>query len=94
VKREEAIELVIGLLSAGRRGDTAALSAFYADDAVIVSPLFGEVRGFQAIAATWRTLFTSGPNSTAEISHILVDGDRVAVLSAISTSDRGWFGQS
>ena len=92
MKREEAIELVIGLLSAGRRGDIAALSAFYADDAVIVSPLFGEVRGVQAIGSTWRTLFTSAPNSTAEISHVLVDGDRVAVLSAISTSDRGWFG--
>jgi len=56
VKREEAIELVIGLLSAGRRGDTAALSAFYADDAVIVAFTLRSVTrraGSEAIERHW-----------------------------------------
>jgi predicted ester cyclase len=93
VKREEAIEFVIGLLSAARRGDIARLCEYYADDAVIVSPLFGEIHGIQAIGATWHTLFTTAPDFKAEISHILVDGDRIAVLSQIATTDRGgWFG--
>jgi serine phosphatase RsbU (regulator of sigma subunit)/limonene-1,2-epoxide hydrolase len=93
VKREDAIQLVKDLLSAAYRGDIPRLTQFYADDAVVVSPMFGEVRGADAIATTWRTLFTTAADFSAEISHILVDGDRIAVLSTISTIDRiGWFG--
>src|SRR5262249_33094110 len=61
----------------------------------MVSPLFGEVRGIDAIRATWKTLVRTAADFSAEISHILVDGDRIAVLSTIATTDRiGWFGQT
>ena len=91
--RDAAIALIQELLGAARRGDAGTLARLYAPDGVVISPLFGEVRGADAIAATWQTLFTTAPDFSAEISHVLADGDRVAVLSSVSTTDRGgWFG--
>jgi phosphoserine phosphatase RsbU/P len=56
--------------------------------------MFGEVRGADAIAATWATLFSTFDDFSTEISHVLVDGDRVAVLSTVGATDRvGWKGR-
>jgi sigma-B regulation protein RsbU (phosphoserine phosphatase) len=56
--------------------------------------VFGEVRGRTRIAATWETLFSTFADVAVEISDVLVDGDRVAVLSTVTTTDRmGWFGR-
>ena len=91
--REEALEMVQQLKEAGGRRDLAPLMALYADDAVALSPVFGEVKGRTRIAATWETLFSTFSDIRIEISDILIDGDRVAVLSTIRTTDRlGWFG--
>jgi sigma-B regulation protein RsbU (phosphoserine phosphatase) len=55
--------------------------------------MFGEVRGSRAVAETWRTLFTLAPDLKNEVSHVLVDGDRIAVLTEFATTDtKGWFG--
>jgi len=91
--RGEALEMVQQLKEAGGRRDLAPLMALYADDAVALSPVFGEVKGRTRIAATWETLFSTFSDIRIEISDILIDGDRVAVLSTIRTTDRlGWFG--
>ena len=91
--REETLLLVNELLAAARRGDTGRMARLYADDAVALSPMFGEVRGGAAIAQTWRSLLDTFADFTPEISHVLVDGDRVAVLAAVKATDRaGWFG--
>lgn len=93
VQRDDAIALVRELLTAARRHDTARLLELYADDAVVVSPMFGEVRGGVAVAATWRTLFTNLPDFKADIGHVLVDGDRIAVLGEVEATDSiGWSG--
>ena len=66
---------------------------FYADDAVAISPVFGEVKGREAIAATFKTMFSTLSDVRFEISDVLVDGDRIAMLGIVKTSDRtGWFG--
>src|SRR4051812_43228628 len=78
--------------AAGRR-DVAAVTACYADDAVAVSPLFGTISGAANIGANWATLFRTFTDLTAAVSNILVDGDRVAVMAQVTTSDReGIFG--
>jgi sigma-B regulation protein RsbU (phosphoserine phosphatase) len=92
--RDEVSALVQDLLSAARRGDLARVRSIYADDAVAISPMFGEVRGGDAIAETWATLFSTFDDFSTEISHVLVDGDRVAVLSTVGATDRfGWRGR-
>ena len=94
VSREESVALVERLLGAAERRDVSTVSSMYAEDAVAVSPVFGEVRGRAAIAATWETLFRTLTDVTLVVSDILVDGDRVAVLSTLTTSDAiGWFGR-
>jgi ketosteroid isomerase-like protein len=93
MSREEARALVRQLLDAASRRDLSELMALYAADAVAVSPVFGEVRGRANIAATWQTLFRTFADLTVTVSDVLVDADRIAVLSTIKTTDRiGWFG--
>jgi serine phosphatase RsbU (regulator of sigma subunit) len=94
MEREAAVALVRELLSAARRDDSVRLAALYADDAVAISPMFGEIRGNRAIAESWHQLAVGLPDFSAEISHVLVDGDRVAVLSSVAATDRlGWLGR-
>lgn len=90
--RDEALALVQRLLNGARRGDLETVRDCYAEDAVAISPAFGHVRGRDAILGTWARLFSS-TDVAVDISTILVDGNRVAVLGAITTSDlAGWFG--
>jgi sigma-B regulation protein RsbU (phosphoserine phosphatase) len=67
--------------------DLPALMACYDADAVAVSPVFGEIRGVTPIAATWERLFTSFAHTSIQIADTLVDGDKLAVLSTLTTSD-------
>jgi ketosteroid isomerase-like protein len=91
--REQALTLVQRLMDTAQRRDVAQLVECYAEHAVAVSPVFGEVRGRAAIADTWQRLFATFADFAVEITDILVDGHRIAVLSAIETMDRlGWFG--
>jgi predicted ester cyclase len=93
MSRDQALAFVRELIAVAGRHDLARLATFYASDAVAVSPVFGTVVGRDAIAATWARLFALFPQVAIEISDVLIDGNRVAVLSALSTTDRsGWFG--
>src|SRR5262245_1299864 len=94
VSREDALALVRRLLIAARAKDLATLGDCYADDAIAESPAFGVVRGRDNIVGTWATLFSSFSDVVVDISTLLVDGDRVAVLSTLTTSSLpSWFGQ-
>jgi len=91
--RAKALALIQGLLFAAAHHDARKVLECYAPDAVASSPMFGEVRGREAIVATWTTLFTTFSDLTIQNMDFLVDGDRVAVLGLINTTDRnGWFG--
>jgi len=93
--REQVLRLVRDLLGAVRRGDLDRMRTLYAHDAVLVSPMFGEIHGAAAIAATWATLTKTFDDFSTSITHELVDGNRVAILSEINATDRvGWFGRA
>src|SRR5437899_7956248 len=93
MSHERAPALVRQLLDAAHSRDVDRLMETYVDDAVASSPVFGEVRGRAAIAATWQRLFSTFSEINVDVSNVLVDGDRIAVLSTITTTDRvGWFG--
>jgi len=73
--------------------DLPRLMSHYAAEAVAVSPVFGEVRGRAAIAATWERLFSTFTDIQYSVSDLLVDGNRIAVLGSVTVTDRvGWFG--
>ena len=92
--RDSAVSLVRELLEAARRRDLSRIAELYAEGAVALSPLFGSVTGRDAIVATWQTLFSTFTDTSVTISDMLVDGDRVAVLSTLTTTDRiGLFGR-
>src|SRR5262245_21771242 len=93
MQREDAVALVRRLVEAGVRRDVQGLMELYAEDAVAISPVFGEVRGRANIVATWEKLFRTVADISLEVSDVLVDGDRIGILSTIRATDRaGWFG--
>ncbi|HEY7288068.1 MAG TPA: SpoIIE family protein phosphatase [Vicinamibacterales bacterium] len=94
MSREAALALVRRLLTAARRRDLADVRECYAEDAVAESPAFGEIHGRDLIVNSWGTLFSSFSDISVDISTVLVDGDRVAVLGTLTTSDLPiWFGR-
>ena len=93
--REAILALARELLDGARRHDISGMMELYAEDAVAISPVFGEMKGRAAIAATWETLFSTAAEFSVEISHLLVDRDRIAVLGSVEAIDRvGWFGRA
>ncbi|HET6960227.1 MAG TPA: SpoIIE family protein phosphatase [Vicinamibacterales bacterium] len=91
--RDDMLALVRRLLFAASGRNAQQVLECYAPDAVASSPMFGEVRGREAIVNTWSTLFSTFSDLTIQNMDFLVDGDRVAVLGLINTTDRnGWFG--
>jgi steroid delta-isomerase-like uncharacterized protein len=93
--REYALALVRQFVEAGRQRDLPRLTALYAEDAVAVSPVFGEVRGREAIRESFERMFATMADVTVEIMDVLVDDNRVAVIGLITSTDqRGWFGQA
>ncbi len=93
LSRPLAIALVMRLVDAAARRDLSEVMCCYADNAVAVSPVFGEVRGRTAIATTWGTTFSTLYEPDIGVQDVLVDGNRIAVLSTVKTTDRmGWFG--
>src|ERR1700745_2814365 len=92
--RKDALELAQRLADAVNLHDTSRLLALYANDAVTVSPVAGEVRGIAAIASWWERIFSLFPDWHVEISEVLVDGQRLAFFGNVGAMDRnGWFGQ-
>lgn len=67
------------------RRDVAALAALYADDAVLDSPMFNQVRGRQAIADSFVQLFQLFPDYTIRLTEALfLSGDqRVAEFCTV-----------
>jgi steroid delta-isomerase-like uncharacterized protein len=53
------------------RHDVASLMAFYAEHAVVTSPMFHTVQGSQAIEEAFRTLFTMWPDYQIEVNDAL-----------------------
>ena len=93
-KRERTLAAPAALLAAARSRDVAAVAACYAEDAIAISPMFGEAHGRDAIAATWQTLFSTFVDVTVNVADTMVDENRVAVFAALSTVDKyGWFGR-
>ena len=75
-------EQIVGILNAMNRAwnsrDPVALAAAHADDGIVYSPIFGEVRGKAAIEKAYRDLFVAFADWTFEPTELIVDGLRAA----------------
>ena len=60
--------------------DSAALAETHAPDGVVHSPMFGELYGRDAIAASYDKLFHTFPDWTFGDQPLVIDGDRVVQL--------------
>ncbi|HEV2298834.1 MAG TPA: SpoIIE family protein phosphatase [Candidatus Acidoferrales bacterium] len=91
--REEALAFARLLENAVNTHDVATLVSLYADDAVLISPVFHQVNGRAAIARNWEVIFSTYPDWSVRVADVLVDGNRLAMMgTATATDHQGWFG--
>jgi steroid delta-isomerase-like uncharacterized protein len=76
--RDEITVLLTERERAFRDSDPDRVSAVYADDAVLVSPLFGTVTGRDAISASHHQLFKVFKDMVIKTEPPIIEGDRGA----------------
>jgi steroid delta-isomerase-like uncharacterized protein len=79
--REEILDLCAKWKDALARRDLDALAEFYADDAVVESPLAGTMNGRESIAQAHGAILASFPDLTHTFEAPIVDGDRAALVA-------------
>lgn len=89
--RQEIVKFFDGQKEAWLTRDAIALGAFHAEQGTIESPMFGPRQGRQAIADTYRALFTTFPDWDFRGEELLIDGDRVAQPFSATATHVGTF---
>ena len=90
--REETVAFFDRRQAATARHDVAALGDLYADDCVLESPLAGgTVTGRAVVEQVSRKWFTAFPDVVTQPEELLVDGDRVVLISTLAGTDTGGF---
>jgi len=83
-------EVVNKLVSAIERGDAAALTELFADDAVLRHPLSPEpIAGKAAIAASEQALFDAFSDVDVEVVRVVGEADDVAIEVVIGATNTG-----
>lgn len=88
--RHDVRELLQRHHEAINRHDGAALEAIYADDAVLVSPMFDTVRGSRAIRESFERLFAIFPDYTIVMQDelFIAEGNRAAQFGTVTATQR------
>jgi len=89
--REKIVELFAARQARWNARDAVGLSRDYADDAVVESPMFGELRGREKIGDSYQVLFRTFPDWQFTAGTPLVDGDRVALPFSATATHVGEF---
>jgi len=93
--RDETLTPIRAWWEGVRDGDVQRIVETYAEDAVSISPMFGEARGREAIGRMMKQLVAAFGPAGPSRSKVLVDGNQVAVLTSVTTIDRtGLFGRA
>jgi steroid delta-isomerase-like uncharacterized protein len=74
-----------------KRRDAEALARGYAENADVVSPMFGSLHGRTAIGDSYRSVFKIFPDWDLRIEDLLIDEDRVAQVFAVTATHVGEF---
>jgi serine phosphatase RsbU (regulator of sigma subunit) len=93
--RDEADDLLRRYHDALNGHDVDALMSFYAEDIVVVSPMFSTVRGRAAVRQSFESLFRLAPDYRVQSEDSLFEGNRLAEIStATATHSDRLFGLS
>jgi steroid delta-isomerase-like uncharacterized protein len=76
---------------AWKNRDANALCRNYAEDGVIVSPMFARVEGRQQICGSYNALFTSFPDWQIRLEPPIASGCRVALYFSVAATHLGEF---
>jgi steroid delta-isomerase-like uncharacterized protein len=91
--REQIAALMSSMHRAWKDRDAAGLAAAHAEDSIVNSPMFGEVRGRADIERSYRDLFRAFADWTFEPQDLLIDGARaVQIFGVTATHTSEMFG--
>ena len=89
--RDEILALLARRNAAWAARDLAALAATHAEQCVVASPIGGVLEGRAEIERVYRLWFAAFPDIVMHQDHVLVDGDRAAVIARMSGTHAGDF---
>ena len=93
MSREQIVTLTQVMQRAWNARDPVALAALYADDALVHSPMFGEVHGRAEIERSYREMFRGFADWNFEGQDLIIDGTRaVQTFVATATHSSDLFG--
>jgi stage II sporulation SpoE-like protein/SnoaL-like protein len=84
--RDEGTAFVNRMLQLMNEHDEATLASLYTEDALVVSPTFGQIMGREAIEKSYRRIFNEVfPNfAIAPVSAPVIDTDRLVMFAAVN----------
>jgi len=89
--REAIVDLFVRRQEKWNVRDAVTLAGDYAEDAVVESPMFGELRGREKIGDSYQVLFRTFPDWQFAAGTPLIDGDRVALPFTATATHVGEF---
>jgi uncharacterized protein (TIGR02246 family) len=91
VTREQVVALFERREAAWRKRDAVALAADHSLNGVVVSPTGGVLEGRADIEHIYKVWFTAFPDLAFTVEDLIVDDDRVALLSRVTGTHLGEF---
>ena len=91
VARAELKAIVERFAATWQRRDPAGLAQHHAPDGVAESPMYATLRGRKAIEDAYRAFFTSFPDATFALEHIVIDPPYVVLFSTVNATHQNDF---
>jgi steroid delta-isomerase-like uncharacterized protein len=89
--RESILAVIAHWESAFAERDLQGLSALYADDAILESPIVGSISGREAVTKTTLALLEAFPDAKYTTEPPVIDGTRAAVAAVVEGTHVGAF---
>jgi steroid delta-isomerase-like uncharacterized protein len=90
--RDEVVRLIDQWHAQFAKRDAADLARLYASDCIVISPIFGDLKGRAAVEASNRRLYEAFPDWDMRTEgELIIDGDRVAQVFKVTATHAGEF---
>ena len=90
--RDEVVRLFDEWQTLSAKRDAVGLARMYASDCIVNSPIFGEIKGRDAVEASNRRLYEAFPDwNMRTVGDLIVDGNRVTQVFKVSATHAGEF---